>query len=148
MEINLTEDQKKAIIDEANQLPPELQEGAETSIGYAADNKAFMDKIANMTPREILDLNVASSFRSLMKLENQLHALSKRNIIKLIQATLKLPEEGMRVNFGGTAKDKERAVEAFAQLQIARNAYVYVTGTQAVFKARLANKQEKEDEPK
>lgn len=143
--LNLTEDQKKSIIDEANLLPEEaVESGLETTISYAADEAKLVEQIANMNPQELFEKNVASSYRSLMKLDQQLIHLSKRNIIKLIQATLKLPEEGMRVNFGGTPKERQKALEAFVQLQVARNSFVFVVGTQAVFKAKLANKHEQE----
>lgn len=144
MDINLTEEQKKKIVEEANALPQEPEAGLETSVTYAADDNKLVEQIASMTPEELFERNVAASYRSLMKLEGQLQRLSKKNIIKLMLATLKLPDEGMRVNFGGTKADIENATQAFVQAQVARNSFVFVTGTQALFKAKLAKKQEEQ----
>ena len=54
----------------------------------------------------------------------------------------------MRVNFGGTAQDKDKCMQAFVQSQVARNSFVYVTSTKAYIQAQLAKKAEQEEKEK
>ena len=68
MEINLTEEQKKQIVDQANAEPVQ-EEGLTTEVVQAADDPDLVKQIAQMTPKQLLEANVAASYRSLMKLE-------------------------------------------------------------------------------
>jgi hypothetical protein len=141
----LTEEQKQAIVEQANlELETEKQEG-NTVVTSASEDDKLMEMINSFSPKELFEQNVSASYRSLAKLDAILPRLSKKNLHRLIIATLRLPEEGLNLNFGGTAQDVETAKQAFIQAQIARNASVYVLGTKAMAQARLAKKAEQKE---
>ena len=139
----LTAEEKKKIVEEAN-ATPDTPEG-NTTVTQIADDEKLMQQIESMTPKELFESNIAASFRSIHALDKMLPQLSKKNLVKLLLATLKLPEDDLYVNFGGQKKDKELALECFMKCQIARNAYAYVVSIRAAAQARLAKRAEEEN---
>lgn len=130
---NLTEAQKRKIVDEVNELGDEDISGntVVTSIG---DHEQFRKQIENLTPKELYEQNVASNFRSAMKLDPLLDQMSKKNLKKLLLAIVKLPEPGFNLSFGGTSK--KASENAFIHAQVCANTKTYIQSVDAVARAR------------
>ena len=142
-EIELTEDQKQAIVDEANDTS-EVSEESNTSLFNMGDLDELKPFLEELTPLDMFDKSVAMSKTSMANLDDLLHRLSKKNIIKLFFATMQLPEDGSVLKFGGTKEDKALCEIAFANSQMARNCLVHILGTSAIAQAKLTKKKEME----
>ena len=92
----------------------------------------------------MFDKSVAINQTTLANLSQILPKLSKKNLIKLFFATLKLPEQGASLKFGGTQDDKQMCEYAYVNSQMARNALIHVLGTTAIAQARLVKQRESE----
>lgn len=145
----LTEQQKQKIVDEVNELPDEADIGdGNTVIKTLADDEDFAKKMAAMTPKQIYEQNVASNFRSTMVLGQLLPKLSKKNLVRLFLATVKLPEENARLSFGGTDQDKKMAEAAFIQAQVANNTRTHIVSVNALARSRYEQEKLKGEQPK
>ena len=140
---NMSEGEKNKLIDEVNALPDDAPEG-NTVISALADDAALKAEIDKMSPKEIYEQNVAANFRSCFKLQDILPTLSKKNLIKVLIATVKLPESNAVLKFGGTP-DQIKATEwAFIQSQVAGNSKTYITSIDAAARAKYEKLKEKE----
>lgn len=141
-DIELTEDQKQAIVDEANTTEDTSE--SNTSLFTMGDLDELKPFLEELTPLDMFDKSVAMSKTSMANLDDLLHRLSKKNIIKLFFATMQLPEDGSVLKFGGTKEDKALCEIAFANSQMARNCLVHILGTSAIAQAKLTKKKEME----
>jgi len=64
---------------------------------------------------------------------------------KLIFATLKLPEEGATLKFGGTRDQVQMCEFAYAQMQLAANTRAFILGVNAMREARKERKAKEEE---
>lgn len=143
----LTKEQKEQIVEEINNAPDEgLEEGnTETFTLNDIDPKA-----ADTTPQEQYDKCVAMNARSLAVLDSifEQKKVSSKNMRKLIFATLKLPESGATLKFGGTEEQKQVCEFAYAQMQLAANTRAFIMGVNAMREQRKAMKQTEEEAQK
>jgi len=139
---NLSESEKEKIVDELNSLPEEA--GGNTTIVTASQDERLSKIIAEMTPKEIFEQNVAANFRSRQVLSDLLPQLSKKNLIRVFLATLALPETETDLKFGGTSEDIKRTEYSFIQSQVACTSKMYVVSTEAMARAKKQKKIEDE----
>jgi hypothetical protein len=142
---NLTEQQKKKIIDEVNELGEEDLSG-NTVVTSIADHEQFKQQIDALTPKQMYEQNVAANFRSAMKLDPLLEQMSKKNLKKLLLAIVKLPEQGQRLTFGGVTKKQSEL--AFIHAQVAANAKTYIQSVDAVARAKYEKLKQSQQEEK
>lgn len=137
---------KKRVIDEVNALPEDADApSGNTVISTLADDEELRKQIESLSPRELYDQNVGSNFRSCFKLQEILPKLSKKNLIKVLIATIKLPEQGAVLKFGGTPEQIKQAEWAFIQSQVAANTKTYITSIDAAAKARYEKLQKQKE---
>jgi len=132
---NMSEGDKQKIVDEVNALPDDAPEG-NTVISALADDEAVKAEIDSMSPKEIYEQNVAANFRSCFKLQEILPKLSKKNLIKVLIATVKLPESNAVLKFGGTPEQVKTTEWAFIQSQVAGNSKTYITSIDAAARSK------------
>jgi hypothetical protein len=143
----LTENEKEKIIKEINELPDEADVGdGNTVIKTLSEDEEYSKKVAEMTPRQIYEQNIASNFRSAMILGQLLPKLSKKNLVRLFLATVKLPEENAKLSFGGTNEDKKLAEAAFIQAQVANNTRTHIVTVNALAKSRYEKEKQASNE--
>jgi hypothetical protein len=130
---NLTEAQKRKIVDEVNEMGDEDISG-NTVVTSIADHEEFSKRLNELTPKQMYEQNVASNFRSAMKLDPLLEQMSKKNLKKLLMAIVKLPEPGFNISFGGTTK--KISENAFIHAQVCANTKTYIQSVDAVARAR------------
>ena len=136
---NLTEDQKNKLVDEINELPTE-ELGGNATLKSVSEDEELSKKIAKLTPKELLDQNIAANYRSRSILGDLLPQMSKKNLIKIFLATLALPENNSNLTFGGTRDAIKLCHWAFIQAQVAENSRMYVVSTEALAMARRQQK--------
>lgn len=147
---SLSMEEKQKLLDQA--LESEDKEEGNTSLFNLANMDELKPLLEELTPMAMFERSVALNFTTTANLQDLLPRLSKKNLIKLFFATLKLPEGNASLSFGGSANDKKLCEMSYAQAQLARNAMVHVLGTTAIAQARLykakleKEKQEKEQE--
>lgn len=148
---DLSEEQKEKIVDEVNQEAEseEILEEGNTSIF----NMDEIDENAGLgTPQEQYDRAIMTNVRATAILENILnnksqstsHKISNNNLKKLIFATLKMPEAGAVLKFGGTSQQQQLCEFAYAQFQLAANTRAFVLGVDAMRRARQVEKLKQE----
>lgn len=142
----LSDVEKQKVLDEVNSLPEEETGGGNTTIVTASQDEELSKIINNMTPKEMLEQNINANFSSRMQLGKLLPQLSKKNLIRVLMATVALPETDMDLKFGGTPEDIKRAQYAFIQSQTACTSKMYVVSTEAMSRARQQKKIEDEQE--
>jgi len=145
--MELSPETKQKIVDEINQ-PSDEKEVGNTSLfnmGSMEELKPFLEAL---TPLEMFDKSVAINQTTLANLADILPKLSKKNVMRLFFATLKLPEKGANLNFGGGPQEKQLCEMAYANSQMARIALVHVLGTTAIAQAKLMKKREQEEAAK
>jgi hypothetical protein len=145
--MELSPETKQKIVDEVNNLPEEREE-SNTSLFNMGSMEELKPFLKDLTPLEMFDKSVAINQTTLANLADILPKLSKKNIMRLFFATLKLPEKGANLKFGGGPQEKQLCEMAYANSQMARNALVHVLGTTAIAQARLTKKQEQEEAAK
>lgn len=137
----LTDEQKEKIVDEVN---AEALEGESTEEGNTS--LFTMDEIdpstAELTPQQQYEKAVTANSTSLATLDGLFSQkkISQKNMRKLVFATLKLPEEGATLEFGGTEEQKQLCEFAYAHMQIASNTRAFVLGVSAMRQQRKAIK--------
>jgi hypothetical protein len=144
MKEELSEELKQKIVDEVNS-DSEPEQSGNTSLfnmGSLEELKPFLEAL---TPMEMFDKSVAINQTTIANLADILPRLSKKNLIRLFFATMKLPEKGATLQFGGSQDDKKWCEIAYANSQMARNALVHVLGTTAIAQAKLVKKKEQEE---
>lgn len=141
--MELTPEQREKIVEELNN-PSEVEPEGNTSIFTMGSMEELQPFLKELTPLNMFEQSVALNHTSLSNLSHILPQLSKKNLIKLFFATLKLPEEGSTLKFGGTEDDLRNCEMAYANAQLARNALVHVLGTTSIAQARLVKKREQE----
>ena len=142
MKEELSDEIKQKIVDEINSDQDEPESKSNTSLftmGSLEELKPFLEAL---TPLEMFDKSVALNQTTLANLSDILPRLSKKNLIKLFFATLKLPESNAVLNFGGTQADLRWCEYAYANAQMTRNALVHVLGTTSIAQARLVKSRE------
>lgn len=140
----LSEAEKQKVLDEVNSLPEEDVNGGNTTIVTASQDEKLSKIIESMSPKEMLEQNINANFSSRMQLGKLLPQLSKKNLIRVLMATVALPETDMDLKFGGTPEDIKRAQWAYIQAQVAENARMYVVSTEAMARAQQQKKIEEE----
>ena len=145
--MELSQETKQKIVDEVNNLPEEKEE-SNTSLFNMGSMEELKPFLKDLTPLEMFDKSVAINQTTLANLADILPKLSKKNVMRLFFATLKLPEKGANLKFGGGPQEKQLCEMAYANSQMARNALVHVLGTTAIAQARLTKKQEQEEAAK
>lgn len=141
--MELNEELKKKIVDEINNAPEEEVE-SNTSLFTMASIDELKPFLAELTPMEMFEKSVALNQTSNANLAQILPRLSKKNLIRLFFATLKLPEKDAHLKFGGSQQEQKLCEIAYANSQMARNALVHVLGTTAIAQAKLVKKRELE----
>lgn len=142
--MELTQEQKQKIVDEINNEPEEESE-SNVSLFTMASLDELKPFLAELTPMEMFEKSVALNQTSNANLAQILPRLSKKNIIKLFFATMKLPEKDAVLKFGGSQQDQRLCEMAYANSQMARNCLVHVLGTTAIAQAKLVKAREKEE---
>jgi hypothetical protein len=145
--MELSQETKQKIVDEVNNLPEEKEE-SNTSLFNMGSMEELKPFLKDLTPLEMFDKSVAINQTTLANLADILPKLSKKNVMRLFFATLKLHEKGANLKFGGGPQEKQLCEMAYANSQMARNALVHVLGTTAIAQARLTKKQEQEEAAK
>lgn len=141
----LSIEEKQALLDKAmQQEKAHAEEESNISIYNMAELAPFLKEL---TPMEMFEKSVAMNYTTAANLQYILPQLSKKNLIKLFFATLKLPEKDSSINFGGSQDDKKNCEIAYAQAQLMRNSLVHVLGTSSIAKARF-ERMKKEEESK
>jgi hypothetical protein len=141
MKEQLSDELKQKIVDEVNSdIEPE--QPGNTSLFTMGSLEELKPFLKELTPLEMFDKSVAINQTTIANLADILPKLSKKNIIKLFFATLKLPEQGASLKFGGKQQDQQMCEVAYANSQMARNALVHVLGTSAIAQARLVKSRE------
>lgn len=145
---NLTEEEKQKIVDEINSEPERDSEESSSEEGttsiFTMDD--IDEKAGEGTAQAQYERSVTANHTSLATLHNILHTkdksyqISRKNLIKLIFATLKLPEEGATLKFGGTEQQKQVCEYAYAQMQLAANTRAFILGVDAMRQARRDQK--------
>lgn len=142
--MELNDELKQKIVDEVNSDQEPESEG-----NVSLFNMASLDELkpflAELTPMEMFEKSVALNQTTIANLAQILPQLSKKNIIKLFFATLKLPDRDAVLKFGGKQEDQRLCEMAYANSQMARNALVHVLGTTAIAQAKLVKKREAEE---
>jgi len=141
--MELSSETKQKIVDEVNSPDEDLPEG-NLSIFTMANMAELEPFLKELTPLEMFDKSVAINQTTIANMAEILPRLSKKNIIRLFFATLKLPEKDASLKFGGSQQDQNLCAMAYANSQMARNALVHVLGTTAIAQARLLKKRESE----
>lgn len=141
--MELSQEQKEKIVDEVNSGSDEPIE-SNTSLFTMGSMEELKPFLKDLTPLEMFEKSVALNQTSMANLDQILPRMSKKNIIKLLIATLKLPEKEAYLKFGGSQNDQKLAELAFANSQLARNALVHVLGTTSIAQAKLVKKRELE----
>lgn len=143
--MELSQELKQKIVDEVNSDQAEPESESNTSLFTMASLDELKPFLAELTPMEMFEKSVALNQTSNANLAQILPRMSKKNIIKLLFATLKLPEKDAVLKFGGSQQDQRICEIAYANSQMARNALVHVLGTTAIAQAKLVKKRELEE---
>jgi len=136
----MSDEEKQKVLDEVNEETEEFQ--GNTSITTLSEMDDISKRIEEMSPKELFETNVNSNIRACYELDRLADQLSKKNLKKLLLATLKLPEENASLNFGGTTR--KLAEYAFIQSQVALNSKIHIT----VCGAAERSKREREEQAK
>lgn len=142
--MELSPEIKQKIVDEINSEESAEESSGNTSLFTMANMAELEPFLKELTPIEMFDKSVALNQTTLANLSDLLPRLSKKNIIRLFFATLKLPEKDASLKFGGGKQEQQLCEMAYANSQMARNALVHVLGTTAIAQARYVKKQEQE----
>lgn len=142
--MELTSELKQKIVDELNSEQSEPESAGNTHLFNMGSMEELQPFLKELTPLEMFDKSVVLNQTSIANLVHVLPKMSKRNIIKLLFATLKLPEPGATLKFGGKQEELRMCEFAYANTQMARNSLVHVLGTTAIAQAKLVSKREKE----
>lgn len=145
MNSEVTQEQKEKIVEELNSESGSNQLDGNTSIFNLYSMAELAPYLKELTPIEMFEKSVALNYTAANNLDHVLSKMSKRNLIKLFFATLKLPEHGATLKFGGKLQDQQACEYAYAQAQLARNALIHVLGTTAMAQARMMKKREEEE---
>lgn len=142
--MELNDELKQKIVDEVNSDQEPESEGNVSLFNMASldELKPFLDEL---TPMEMFEKSVALNQTCNANLAQILPKMSKKNIIKLFFATMKLPDKDAVLKFGGKQEDQRLCEMAYANSQMARNALVHVLGTTAIAQAKLVKKREAEE---
>ena len=132
----LTDEQKQNIVDEINASDDEQPEGNLT-VSTASEDPEVKGMLDKVSPKDLYEAQISANFRSNYHLGQLLPKLSKKNLMKLLMFTCKLPEKDGTLEFGGTKQQKEMAYEAMMQAQIASNSKTYILSVDAAARARL-----------
>jgi len=140
---DLTQEQKEQIVEDINNSTDEGLDEGNTSTFTMKD---IDEKAEEGTPQEQYDKCVAANARSLAILDAifEQKKISSKNMRKLIFATLKLPESGATLKFGGTQEQKQVCEFAYAQMQLAANTRAFIMGVNAMREQRRAMREAEE----
>lgn len=144
IDMELTPELKQKIVDEVNSDQPEPESNSNTTLFTMSSMKELHPFLKELTNMEMFDKSVVLNQTSAANLAVLLPKMSKKNLIKLFFATIKLPDPDAVLNFGGTQEDRKVCELAYANSQLARNALVHVLGTTAIAQAKLVKKRELE----
>jgi len=136
---------KQKIVDEVNSDSEPEAESGNTSLFNMSSMEELKPFLAELTPLEMFDKSVAINQTTIANLADLLPRLSKKNVMRLFFATLKLPDKGASLKFGGGKQEQQMCEIAYANAQMARNALVHVLGTTAIAQAKLIKKREQEE---
>lgn len=144
---NLTDEQKQKIVDEVN-AEPESQEGDDGNTSIFTMND-IDEKAGEGSAQEQYEKSVTANAQAIYTLEQMFNMkgtkISNRNLKKLIFATLKLPEEGAVLKFGGTKQQQQMCEMAYAYMQLAANSRAFILGVNAMRQARRDRKAAEEE---
>lgn len=149
---DLTEEQKEDLVNQVNkeaESEENLEEG-NTSIFNMSD---IDENAGEGSAQAQYEKSVTANAKSLHILDQVLNkkgaaTVSRKNLIKLVFATLKLPEEGATLKFGGTREDKQLCEFAYAQMQLAANTRAFILGVDAMRMQRRAMKEAEAEKQK
>lgn len=141
--MELSQEQKEKIIEELNS-EQEVEESGNTKLFTMANLEELKPFLKELTPMEMFDKSIALNQTTIANLSDILPRLSKKNLIRLFFATIKLPEQGATLKFGGKKEEQQMCELAYANAQMARNALIHVLGTTAIAQAKLMKKKEQE----
>lgn len=142
--MELSNEIKQKIVDEVNSPQVEAEPEGNTSLFSMGSMEELKPFLKDLTPLEMFDKSVALNQTTIANLAEILPKLSKKNIMRLFFATLKLPEQGASLKFGGGQQEQKLCEMAYANSQMARNSLVHVLGTTAIAQARLVKSREQE----
>lgn len=145
--MELTSELKQKIVDEANESA-EVEDQSNTSLFNMGSMEELKPFLQDLTPIEMFEKSVALNQTCNANLAILLPKLSKRNLIRLFFATMKLPEQGAVLKFGGGQEEQKLCELAYANSQMARNALVHVLGTTAIAQSKLIKQRESEEAEK
>lgn len=136
---DLSEEQKEKIINEVN-AESDSEESGNTSI-FTLDEISESVEPSDESAQAQYEKAISANAQSLYILEQVLNSkstasISRKNLVKLIFATLKLPEEGATLKFGGTRDQQQMCEFAYAQMQLANNCKAFILGVNAMRQAR------------
>ena len=142
---DLSQEEKEHLVNKVNEdlKSEDSKEEGNTSLFNMSD---IDEKAGQGSPQEQYDKCVSANVTSLATLHNILstkdpsYQISRKNLIKLIFATLKLPEEGSVLKFGGTKEQQQVCEFAYAQMQLAANTRAFVLSVNAMREQRRAMK--------
>lgn len=147
---DLTKEEKEELVDRVNEdlksEPDEPREDDEGTTSIFTMND-IDEKAGEGSAQAQYDKSVTANATSLAVLHSILNTkdksmeISRKNLVKLIFATLKLPEEGAYLKFGGTDQQKQVCEFAYAQMQLAANCRAFVLGVDAMRQHRRALKE-------
>tara|TARA_R100001086_G_scaffold249160_1_gene188067 strand:- start:600 stop:1094 length:495 start_codon:yes stop_codon:yes gene_type:complete len=140
----LSEEQKEELLDKVNQdlANDSGEEEGNTSVFTMND---IDEKAGEGSAQAQYEKSITANAQSLYTLDKILNSkmgakISRKNLVKLIFATLKLPESGATLKFGGTKDQQQMCEFAYAQMQLACNTRAFVLGVDAMRQARKERK--------
>lgn len=144
---DLTEEEKEELVEKVNEgLKDDSEESSEEGTTSIFTMNDIDEKAGEGSAQAQYERSVSANHTSLATLHNILHTkdksyqISRKNLIKLIFATLKLPEEGAILKFGGTEQQRQVCEYAYAQMQLAANCRAFILGVDAMRQQRKALK--------
>lgn len=147
---DLSQEEKEELVDKVNE---ELESGegedeGNTSIFTMND---ISEEAGQGSAQAQYEKSITANAQSIYALDQLLNSkgsvkISRKNLVKLLIATLKLPEEGATLKFGGTKDQQQMCEFAFAQAQLAANTRAFVLGVSAMRQQRRAMKEQEEAE--
>lgn len=149
---DLSQEEKEELVEKVNEElkgESDESEGGNTEVFTMND---IDEKAGEGSAQEQYDKCLGANTTSLATLHNILNTkdksyqISRKNLIKLIFATLKLPEEGATLKFGGGEQQKQACEFAYAQMQLAANCRAFILGVDAMRAQRKAMKAKEEEE--
>lgn len=149
---DLSKEEKEELVDKVNEDLANVDESSDGNTEIFTMND-IDPKAGETTPQQQYEKALTANSQALYAVDQIFSKhnsvkISHKNMKKLIIATLKLPEEGAVLKFGGTKDQQQMCEFAYAQMQLAANCRAFILGVNAMKEQRRAMKAKAEEEAK